>query len=121
MSSALQLGMRRQFAVLARDPKRRVVGGVGRPHQWRPERVPDPESGYGMTDAAAWSLIAAALEDANRELETLQLDIPPGAIGYVMKLQMSHLPKRVYTKFEFIVMAGVGIICGRSFHLEDPR
>jgi hypothetical protein len=83
--------------------------------------VPGPESGYGMTDPAAWSLLATALEDPSRELETLQLENPPGAIGYVMKIRMDHLPKRVYVKFEFFVVAGVGVICGRSFHLEDPR
>jgi hypothetical protein len=121
MTGAVQRGLRRQFAALARDPKRRVVGGVGRPHRWRPNQVPADDSGYGMTDAAAWALLAAALEDVNQKLETLPLDKPPGAIGYVMKVRMDHLPKRLYTKFEFFVVAGVGVICGRSFHLEDPR
>lgn len=117
----MEMSLRERFAALARDPKRRCVGGPDRPVRWWPERVPDPETGFGMTAAAAWDLLACALENPNQELETLTMDKPPGAIGYVMKIPLPNAPKRLYMKFEFIAVAGANVICGRSFHLEAPR
>ena len=116
----MEMALRRRFASLARDPKRRCVGGLDRPARWFPERVPD-EAGFGMTDPGAWNLIAERLENSGQRLETIMLDRPPGAIGYVMKVKLAHLSDRLYVKFEFIVLAGSNIVCGRSFHPEDPR
>jgi hypothetical protein len=116
----MEMALRLRFAGLARDPKRRCVGAIDRPARWYPERVPD-ESGFGMTDPAAWELLATRLEDSTQTLESVILDKPPGAIGYAMKISLAHLSSRVYAKFEFIVVAGNNAICGRSFHLENPR
>ena len=117
----MEMALRRRFAALARDPKARRVGGIERPTRWYPERVPDPTSGLGMTGPAAWSFLAERLEDPDQEMESITLDKPPGAVGYVMKVRLDHGSKRLYVKFEFLAIAGSSVICGRSFHLEDPR
>lgn len=117
----MELVLRRQLAALARSPQTRRVGGPDRPHRWRPGEVPDAETGYGMTDAAAWALLASKLEDPTQKLEQIELRIPPMATGYVMKVAAGHLDNRIYIKFEFIVSAGCRLICARSFHIEAPR
>ena len=85
-----------------------------------PQTVPCP-NGYAMTDPAAWELIAERLEDPKQRLETTVLRKPKGAKAYVMKIRLPHLPARIDAKFEFVVPASGQKICGRSFHLEDPR
>ena len=74
-----------------------------------------------MTDAAAWAGVARWLADCKIPLTELQLRIPQGATAYVMKGQISGNKRRVYVKLEFLIMTGSECVCGRSFHLEDPR
>jgi hypothetical protein len=74
-----------------------------------------------MTDMAAWELIAECLEDSTQSVEQMTLHTPVGATAYVMKVSQPHFPRRVYSKFEFLVSSDGQRICGRSFHLEEPR
>jgi hypothetical protein len=78
--------------------------------------VPDPE-GYGMTDSAAWELVADVLENASYVMETITLHTPKGAVAYVFKVPVPHLTARIYIKFEILVPSSGQKICGRSFHL----
>jgi hypothetical protein len=74
-----------------------------------------------MTDSAAWELIVECLEDPEQKIEIIVLRKPKGATAYVMKIRVPYRPARIYAKFEFTVPASGRKICGRSFHLEDPR
>lgn len=107
---------RRRLAELARDPQKRRVGGAGRPHRWRPNEVPDPVTGYGMTDAAAWALVAKSIEDVNVKITKLKLKKPPGCIAYVMNIEIYEYSKTIYIKFEFLTDDNSDFICARSFH-----
>ena len=113
--------VRRRFAELARGLETRCVGGIDRPHRWKPHEVIDVETGFGMTDPEAWACVARWLEDTSLPLKSAELRQPKGAVGYVLNVNMKHLDRRVYVKFEFIIIAERNFICGRSFHLEDPR
>ena len=120
-TGALEMPLRRLLATLARSPATRFVGRPPeRPHHWFPGKVPDAD-GCGMTDPAAWELIAECLEDSRQAMESLTLNVPPGANGYVMKVALPHLQDRIYIKFELLVPCDGRKICGRSFHFEDPR
>jgi len=117
----LDMPFRWVLATLARSSRTRFVGQPPeRPHRWRPYSVPGSD-GNGMTDPAAWELIADCLEDPKQKIETIVLRKPKGATAYVMKIRVPYLPERIYAKFEFVVPASGRKICGRSFHLEDPR
>lgn len=108
---------RKRFAELARNPAKRFVGGPpDRRSKWYPHEVPDPE-GYGMTDNAAWELVAEVLEDPSQTMESITLHLPKGATAYVFKTWVPHLTKRIYIKFEILVPSSGQKICGRSFHL----
>ena len=121
MDDPLEMPFRWALATLARTSRTRFVGQPPeRPHRWRPQTVPSA-NGYGMTDPAAWELIAERLEDPKQRMEIIVLRQPKGAKAYVMKFRLPHLPRRIYAQFEFVVPASGQKICGRSFHLEDPR
>lgn len=118
---AMETALRSLLAKLARSAEARFVGRPpDRPNRWYPGRVPDAE-GYGMTDAAAWELIGMALEDRAQAMKLKTLDKPPGVTAYEMIIKLPHHPEKLYVKFEFLVPNNVQKICGRSFHLEDPR
>ena len=121
MADPLEMPFRWVLATLARTARTRFVGQPPeRPHRWQPQTVPCP-NGYGMSDLAAWEPIAERLEDPKQRLEIIVLRKPKGAKAYVMKTRLPNLPARIDAKFEFVVPASGQKICGRSFHLEDPR
>lgn len=113
---------RRRLAALARSSSTRLVGIYPeRPSKWFPGNVRDVD-GYGFTDEAAWEHIAECLEDRCQLVETKKLDHPPTGVGYIMKMPLKHLHDRLYIKFELIICGhSTPKLCGRSFHLEEPR
>lgn len=112
--------LRKTMAQLARKSCTRRVGGIGRPVRWTPESIPDPETGMGMTDGAAWFLIAECLENPKIKMRRIQLDKPPGAIAYAFNVVLAS-GHDVYIKFEVLTNATLTIICARSFHISTVK
>lgn len=69
-----------------------------------------------FTRATAWDLIASALESGH-DVETIELRKPPGAKGYVMRIDLEPGKPQLYVKLEL----GSGKIIGRSFHYSTPK
>ena len=108
---------RRQLALLARRPGARTSAfDRSAPTDWRPTEVRDPEGGFSpfFTDAAAWELIADKLEEEH-EVEVVELRKPPGAKGYVMKIDLGPDVPTLYVKLQ---LRG-GQVVGRSFHYSE--
>ncbi len=108
---------RHQLVVLARRPRARSSAPTrSRPTDWRPTTVRNPD---GLVDAhftasTAWELIAERLE-AGHEVEVITLRLPPGAKGYVMKIDLGADVPTLYVKLQL----GAGRIIGRSFHYSE--
>jgi len=83
---------------------------------WRPGQVRNPDGILDryFTDTAAWELIADRLE-AGHPVEIVELRKPPGATGYVMKIDIEPDQHPLYVKLQL----GSGKIIGRSFHYSD--
>ena len=116
---SIDASTRHQLVVLARRRHARVTEfSRARPTNWRPGEVRDPKGMLAshFTDAAAWELIASALESGH-EVETVELKKPPGATGYVMKIDLEPGHAPLYVKFQL----GSGKIIGRSFHYSEPE
>ena len=110
--------IRHQLITLARRKSARVVDwSPGRPTDWRPQSVRNPGGilDTHFSDAAAWELIASQLE-AGCEVETIILEKPPGAMGYVMLIQLEQ-GRPIYIKLQL----GAGKIFGRSFHYSEKH
>lgn len=108
---------RTQLALLARRPSARTTAFSRRePTDWRPSQVRRPGGGFSpyFTDAAAWDLIADELEDG-REVEVVELHRPPGAKGYVMKIELERDAPTLYVKLQL----RPGQVVGRSFHYSE--
>ena len=108
---------RHQLSVLARRPRaRRTEFSAARPARWQPRQVLDPTGGLDapFTEVGAWELIASRLEDGHA-VEVIELRKPPGATGYVMKIDLGSGAPLVYVKLEL----RSGRILGRSFHYSD--
>lgn len=86
------------------------------PTDWRPEQVRNPDGllDTHFTDASAWELIASKIESGH-PLETIQLEKPPGATGYVMRIDLEPSQPQLYIKLQL----GSGKIIGRSFHYSE--
>lgn len=69
-----------------------------------------------FTRATAWDLIASELESGH-DIETIELRNPPGAKGYVMRIDLEPGKPQLYVKLEL----GSGKIIGRSFHYSIPK
>ena len=111
--------IRHQLAILARRSNARVTEfSPSRPTEWRPGEVRNPDGMLDthFSDAAAWELIASKLEDGH-DVETVELQKPPGATGYVMKIDLEPDAPTLYVKLQF----GSGQIIGRSFHYSKPE
>jgi hypothetical protein len=105
------------LVVLARRRNARVTAfSYDRPTDWRPGQVRNPAGVLDthFTDAAAWELIASRIENGH-VLEVVQLEKPPGARGYVMKIDVEPGQPRLYVKLQL----GSGKIIGRSFHYSE--
>lgn len=114
---ALSDSIRRQLVVLAGRRKARVTAfRSDRPTDWRPGQVRNPTGVLDthFTDASAWELIASKLEDGH-PVEIVELDKPPGATGYVMKIDIEPGHPLLYVKLQL----GSGKIIGRSFHYSE--
>lgn len=108
---------RRHLVVLARRKDARITAfSRDRPTDWRPGQVRNPAGllDTHFTDAAAWELIASRIEDGHA-LEIVRLDQPPGATGYVMKVDLAPGQPQLYVKLQL----GSGKIIGRSFHYSE--
>ena len=108
---------RRQLALLAKRPGARATAFSQRePTDWRPSQVRRPEGGFSpyFTDAAAWELIAGKLE-AGHEVTVVELRKPPGAKGYVMKIDLGQDSPTLYVKLQL----RPGQVVGRSFHYSE--
>ena len=114
---ALRESIRRQLTVLARRSDARVTAfSADRPTDWRPGEIRNPDGilDTHFTDAAAWELIASRLETGHL-VEIVELRKPPGAKGYVMKIDLEAGRPQVYIKLQL----GSGQIIGRSFHYSE--
>lgn len=108
---------RKQLALLARRSGARTSAfSRSRPTDWRPATVRNPEGVLDthFTDSTAWEFIAARLE-AGEEVEVIPLRQPPGAKGYVMKIDLGADVPVLYVKLQL----GSGRIIGRSFHYSE--
>lgn len=108
---------RNLLAKLASKRSTRMSGPTqGRPADWNPGDVRDPEDdilgGY-FTDDSAWNLIATKLREGH-PLETTDLRNPVGATGYVLKVEIERGSPRLYIKVE--LSRNRRLIFGRSFH-----
>lgn len=102
--------IRHQLVVLCQRKKARTSEwSIHCPTEWQPTTVIDPQSGLPFTDAGAWEFVAESLENG-LELETVQLEKPPGSIGYVLKIPVGD--RQLYVKLQL----GAGKVVGRSFH-----
>ena len=109
--------IRHELVVLARRSKSRVAKfSPDRPTDWRPGQVRNPSGMLDsyFTDFSAWEYIATKLESGH-PVEVVALDKPPGAEGYVMKIDIETGQPQLYIKLQL----GAGKIIGRSFHYSD--
>ncbi len=116
---SIDASTRHELVLLARRRRARVTEfHSSRPIDWRPGEVRDPTGTLAthFTDDAAWELIASKLE-CEHPVETLELRQPPGATGYVMKIDVEPSGVPVYVKLQL----GAGKIIGRSFHYSEPE
>ena len=110
---------RHELAILARRSNARTTDfSRSRPTDWWPQSVRNPDGMLDthFSDAAAWELIASKLEDGH-DVETVELQKPPGATGYVMKIDLEPNAPTLYVKLQL----GSGQIIGRSFHYSKPE
>ena len=108
---------RRQLAQFARSARTRTTDfSPNEPTDWRPTQVRRPEGGFSpyFTDAAAWELIADKL-DAGHDVDVVELRKPPGAKGYVMKIDLGRDVPPLYVKLQLRRRQ----VVGRSFHYSE--
>lgn len=108
---------RHQLVVLARRSAARItVFRRDRPTDWRPGKVRNPDGllDTHFTDASAWELIATRLEHGE-EVRVIELQMPKGAKGYVMTIDLGPNVPALYVKLQL----GSGKIIGRSFHYSE--
>ena len=115
----LSESIRHQLVILARRSKARVTKSTSvQPNDWRPGQVrnPDGELDSHFTDASAWEYIATKLESGH-PVKVMRLDKPPGAKGYVMKIDIEPEMPQLYVKLQL----GSGKIFGRSYHYSERK
>ena len=108
---------RHQLVTLARRKRARVTEFTSaQPTDWRPGQVRNPDGllDTHFTDASAWELIASKIESGH-SLEAIRLEKPPGATGYVMRIDLEPSQPQLYVKLQL----GSGQIIGRSFHYSE--
>jgi hypothetical protein len=102
----------RELARLARRKDLRISKWTReRPCEWRPYEVENPESGLPFTEVRAWEYIAELLESGQAVTE-VELQQPPGELGYEMVIALKNGQPDLYIKVQFLG----GRILGRSFH-----
>lgn len=109
-SKPLTVAIRQQLAAYCRNKRLRSAEFKNdRPIDWQPGNVIDPDTNCGFTEGKAWNFIADLL-DANHDVEIVELKMPPGKLGYVMKKEMPD-GRTVYIKLQL-----ANTVIGRSFH-----
>ncbi|MBO89999.1 MAG: hypothetical protein CMP14_10790 [Rickettsiales bacterium] len=111
--------IRAQLIRYCRDKKHRGASfNKENPTRWHPKDVIDPRSRlavpFGKNEE--WSFIAETLEQGH-EIEEIELRIPAGKKGYVIKISVEHELSPIYIKLQ---LGGRGVM-GRSFHYSEPR
>ena len=102
---------------LARRARRRATRDSqfsrSRPTDWRPTEVRNPRGVLDdhFTPDTARDFIASLLEDGE-DVEVIDLHTPPGAIAYVMCVELEPNMPKVYIKLQL----GAAKVFGRSFH-----
>ncbi len=106
---------RKRLIGLASASRTRIVGRPPEhPSRWQPSRVRNPDAlDLPFVDNSAWHFIVERLEQGE-PVETIDLDKPDGATGYVMLAELREQTELLYIKLE---LAGNRVI-GRSFHLS---
>ena len=113
----LKESIRRELIVLARRSDARTSQfSRDRPTDWRPGQVRNPHGILDeyFTEAGAWDFIATRLDEGHR-VEIVELRKPPGAKGYVMKIDIEPGQPQLYVKLQL----QSGKIIGRSFHYSN--
>ena len=108
---------RSQLARLARSARTRTTAfSPQEPTDWRPTQVRRSAGGFSpyFTHAAAWELIADKLDEGH-EVEVVELRKPPGAKGYVMRIDLGPDVPTLYVKLQL----RRGQVVGRSFHYSE--
>lgn len=110
----------RQLIASCRNKTRRFVGRPpGRPSDWCPHRIQNPEMppGFMFSDASAWEFIATKLESGH-SYTMIVLDVPQGADALVMQIPFPGSSVPLYVKVE----VGSGCMAiGRSFHFSYQK
>lgn len=101
--------LRKTLTELIRNGKYFVAYGPERPTKWWFAKVIDPRNSGYFTIEGSWDFIAQLLEEGC-SIEKINLDKPPGEIGYVLLYDTSE--GQIYIKFEICTDA----VIGRSFH-----
>lgn len=97
----------------ASERTRHVTNCRERPSKWRPGSVRSPATGAPFRPDEAWEFARAALA-SGIPIEIMELDLPPGKRGFVIK-PVGVGGEVIYVKFEF----GAKGVFGRSFHASD--
>ena len=92
---------------------RSVTHSRERPCCWMPGTVRNPVTDAPFRPAEAWDYVARMIS-AGIPIEIIELDLPPGKRGFVIK-PTGVGGEVIYVKFEF----GASGVFGRSFHASD--
>jgi hypothetical protein len=103
----------RLLRLLREKRKRAIPRPPARPVDVRFSEIRDPLFDVCLTPPRAWEILIEALEDGV-PIETIDLDIPAGAKGYVMVFPVGG--QEVYVKLE--IGDGDRQIFLRSYHLS---
>ena len=109
--------VRVNLIALIRKGRRSSKFRTNQPTDWRPTRVLRryAELDSHFTSNTAWDFIAAKLEEGH-PVETIALRRPPGAKGYVMKIELEPARRPLlYVKLQL----NSGKVYGRSFKDSD--
>ena len=105
---------------LARRARRRATRdsqfSSSRPTDWRPTEVRNPRGVFDdhFTPEPPWDFIPSLLEDG-QDVEVIDLHTPPGAIAFVMCVELEPNIPKVYIKLQLGAAKGFG----RSFHYSN--
>src|SRR5690242_11169415 len=100
-----------QLSRLARRKENRICRWTKeRPCEWRPLEVEHPETGLPFTEVRAWEYIAELL-DAGHMVREVELEQPPGEIGYEIVVSLKVGQPKLYIKLQFLGR----FVLGRSF------
>jgi uncharacterized protein (DUF1684 family) len=115
---SISADVRKALAVFARcKATRTTIFTKQQPTEWRPYEVTNQTDTANFipyfSDDSAWNFIADLLEK-DHEVETVNLENPPGITGYVMHIETTGGQPRIYVKLQL----GNGAVIGRSFHYD---